>query len=202
MAGTAHPQSCRLLRAGPPAVTAGQTALLRFESCDKRGNRCADGGDPFEVRLEADPSAPGVELPCLADAAAAAAVAADAVAAEQSGEAVAAAPEITPDVVSALATRQQRAPPPPPTLLDELSGVYTLGYGWSCAGGLRLSIRLYGFHIAGSPFNLAVLPDQPHAGHSVPYGDNLRLGVTDQPLRIGLLLRDRFGNPCDHRLTS
>jgi hypothetical protein len=202
VAGAAHPPSCRLLRAGPAAVTAGQTALVRFEACDKRGNRCTEGGEPFEVHLTVDPTA-GIELPAIAEAAEEAAAAADALAADADGgaagtDAEAVAAGVLPDVNPAVtARRRQQQVPPTPTLLDELSGMYTLGYGWSRAGALKLTIKLHGLHIGGSPLGLAVLPDEPHAAHCVPYGLHLKTSATDTPLRIGVLLRDRFGNPCE-----
>ena len=47
---------CGPTRPGSQTVTAGQTALLQFESCDRFGNRRILGGDAFAIRLSVDPA--------------------------------------------------------------------------------------------------------------------------------------------------
>ena len=169
-AGDAHPPSCKVVRKGPPGIKAGQTALLCFESCDKHGNRRTLGGDPFVASLT---RVGGGDTPLAAALAAAAE--------EEGGREGGRDPE----------------GPPPPAVLDELNGLYTVGYGWSRAGTLRLSVTLHGVPIRGSPFALHVQADAPSAAHSEVYGEGLVGGVAGAALRLGVRLRDKHGSPCE-----
>jgi hypothetical protein len=187
-----HAPSCRLLSDGPHAVHAGTTAMLRFESCDVHGNRRTAGGDAFEIGLSVDPAHALTSRHALSALLSAA------------GETLAdlkVAPELTDisdvDVIrTAHGGDVEARTPPPPTVLDEFNGLYAVAFGWSIAGGLRLSIRDgAGRPVPGSPRALDVLADVPSAAHCLARGEWLRgPGVAGSEMRIVLILRDRFGN--------
>lgn len=192
-AGPLHPTMCRTLRAGPLSVTAGQTAVMRFESCDRYGNRRLSGGDLFEVRLDVNKEAKPVTL-LSAEAAAAAAGAMG-----TSDFTVCQVPVPVPVEPLSAPLRTQTSErelgdpsvPPQPTMLDELRGIYTVGYGGRQSAVLRLSIRHGGQPVTGSPFEVVVLPAAPCAANSFAYGAAMRGSVAGATLRLGVLLRDR-----------
>ena len=172
-----HAPSCRMVRAGPASVAAGQTALLKFESCDRHGNRRTNGGDPFAIQLEVDPS--NAEPSARAYAA-------------LTGGALGDTPvlmDVSDGVVQA---------PPQPAVLDGCDGVYTVAYGWSHAGGLLLSIcDAHGSPIHGSPFHLDVVADAPSAAQSAAHGAWLSSGgVAGVAMHVTVVLRDQYHNVC------
>ena len=188
-----HALSCRVIRAGPQTVRAGQTALLKFESCDMHGNRRTNGGDRFHITLSidpqnADPSATAYTALLSASGLGDVATGSEAIDVSDGGVNGMLVPE-----------SPSRRHPPSPTVLDEYNGVYTVGYGWSKSGGLLLSINDdHHTPIADSPFALEVLADAPSASHSVAHGPWLRgEGTAGEEMRVVVILRDQFGNVCE-----
>ena len=195
------PHACRVAKAGPPAILAGQTALMCFESCDGHGNRRTNGGDAFVVGLLEDTSASD-ELPQASEEALLAVRRQAAWAAELSPRKGAAAVDVSDAAIDGTGEAPSSRRPPPPMVLDERNGIYTVGYGWSRAGALKLSITYDGAALPGSPFALAVLPGEPSADHCLVYGDGLGGCAAGARLRLGVLLRDKYNNVCEQRASG
>ena len=91
-------------------------AVLRIECRDVHGNLRAAGGDTLDLELQSQPAM---------------------LEAGERRSLQAALAEVGDIEIEASAGR----PPPPPTLLDELSGIYSIGCGWSGAGGCDCDAR-------------------------------------------------------------
>ena len=76
-------------------------------------------------------------------------------------------------------------------------GSYEVRWNGERRGMYRLSVRLRGAHLGGSPVALRMLSGRPHPDSCAMSGEGLRHAVAGKEALLIIACKDRFGNPVD-----